>query len=109
MGAPEEEAATPNEVGQPRLRMSPAPWRTMVRSLLGSMLRLGRTLTPPIGTPNGIAELKLVELNGYRQWLLIRGQDVSNPVLLYLHGGPGEPNMWSVHHTMENWNATLSV
>jgi pimeloyl-ACP methyl ester carboxylesterase len=72
----------------------------MIRSLFGSILRLGRTFTPPIGTPNGIAELKPVELNGYPQWLLIRGQDVSKPVLLYLHGGPGEPNMWSVHHTM---------
>lgn len=92
MGAPDERQATTNEVGQPGLRM--------VRTLFGSMLRLGRTSTPPIGTANGIAELKPVELNGYRQWLLIRGQDVSKPVLLYLHGGPGEPNMWSVHHTM---------
>jgi pimeloyl-ACP methyl ester carboxylesterase len=45
--------------------------------------------------------LKPVELNGYPQWLLIRGQDVSKPVLLYLHGGPGEPNMWLAHYTMK--------
>ncbi len=72
----------------------------MIASLVRSILRIGRTHTPPIGTPNGIAELKPVQLNGYPQWLLIRGEDVSNPVLLYLHGGPGESNIWPAHHTM---------
>jgi pimeloyl-ACP methyl ester carboxylesterase len=54
-----------------------------------------------MGTPNGIAELQPVELNGYPQWLLIRGQDVSRPLLLYLHGGPGQSNMWIAHYTMK--------
>ena len=74
---------------------------TLITSLFGSILRVGRTFTPPIGTPNGITELKPVELNGYPQWLLIRGQDVSRPLLLFLHGGPGESNMWLAHYTMK--------
>ena len=78
-------------------KMSP----TMITSLFGSIMRLGRTFTPPMETPNGIAELKPVDLNGYPQWLLIRGQDVSRPLLLYLHGGPGELNMWLAHYTMK--------
>ena len=73
----------------------------MITSLFGSILRVGRTSTPPMGTPNGIAELKPVELNGYPQWLLIRGQDVSRPLLLFLHGGPGESNMWTAHYAMK--------
>src|SRR5215467_6102342 len=70
---------------------------TIITSLFGSILRVGRPSTPPMGTPNGIAELKPVDLNGYPQWLLIRGQDVSKPLLLFLHGGPGESNMWTTH------------
>lgn len=74
---------------------------TIITSLFGSILRVGRTSTPPMGMPKGIAELQPVELGGYPQWLLIRGQDVSRPVLLFLHGGPGESNMWLAHYTMK--------
>jgi pimeloyl-ACP methyl ester carboxylesterase len=74
---------------------------TLITSLFGSILRVGRTSTPPMRTPNGIAELRPVDLGGYPQWLLIRGQDVSKPLLLFLHGGPGESNMWLAHYTMQ--------
>lgn len=72
-----------------------------VPKLVGSVLRLRGTSTAPIGTPNGLAELKQVELNGYPQWVLIRGRDVSKPLFLFLHGGPGESNLWLAHHTMK--------
>lgn len=74
---------------------------TIITSLFGSILRVGRTSTSPMRTPNGIAELRPVDLNGYPQWLLIRGQDMSRPLLLFLHGGPGESNMWLAHYTMQ--------
>lgn len=73
----------------------------MLTNLVGSILRLGRTFTPPIDAPNGIAEMKRVDLNGYPQWILIRGHDVSGPLFLSLHGGPGESNLWLQHHTMD--------
>ena len=41
-------------------------------------------------TPEGgINESMLVDINGTKQWINIYGQDKDNPVLLYLHGGPG--------------------
>jgi pimeloyl-ACP methyl ester carboxylesterase len=40
---------------------------------------------------HAIEELAQVELGGSSQKVLIRGHDRSLPVLLYLHGGPGDP------------------
>ena len=46
-----------------------------------------------IDSPEGIETLELVELNGLKQWVKIRGHDTNNPILLYLHGGPGMPEL----------------
>jgi pimeloyl-ACP methyl ester carboxylesterase len=73
----------------------------MIPDLFGSTLRLRGTSTAPMATPHGVAELKQVELNGYPQWVLIRGHDVSDPLFLFLHGGPGESSLWLAHHTMK--------
>ena len=51
--------------------------------------------TPAITGPDGkplpgsIASLERVKLGGVDQWLIIRGQSVDKPVLLFLSGGPG--------------------
>jgi proline iminopeptidase len=41
--------------------------------------------------PESIHEAMFVPLNGIEQWITIRGDDVRNPVILMLHGGPGFP------------------
>lgn len=38
-----------------------------------------------------ISEKVWVEVNGIRQGMFIRGENTQNPVILYLHGGPGTP------------------
>jgi len=41
----------------------------------------------------GIASLEKVRLGGIEQWIQIRGQDRAKPILLFLHSGPGFPEM----------------
>lgn len=43
--------------------------------------------------PNSISTLEQVELGGIEQSILIRGVDQNNPVILFLHGGPGYPQI----------------
>ena len=42
-----------------------------------------------IVNPSGVEQLEKVQIGGIDQWVSIRGTDRRNPVLLYIHGGPG--------------------
>lgn len=42
---------------------------------------------------NSISTIEKIELGGMEQYLIIRGVDSSKPVLLFLHGGPGSPEL----------------
>ncbi|HEV3090415.1 MAG TPA: alpha/beta hydrolase [Candidatus Cybelea sp.] len=66
-----------------------------------------------IVSPDGIEELRSIDVHGCTQWLSIRGRDLSNPVLLYIHGGPGSPTMpeswtfqspWEDFFTVVQWD-----
>ena len=61
----------------------------------------------------GINESMYVEINGTKQWINIYGQKKDNPVLLYLHGGPGSAvspfimpvtRKWSDVYTVVTWD-----
>ncbi len=70
--------------------------RLVLFSVLGLFFLNGCVSTAPMRTSDGkrarqgIAEMRTVPLGNWPQWLLIRGVDtVQQPVLLFLHGGPG--------------------
>jgi pimeloyl-ACP methyl ester carboxylesterase len=46
-----------------------------------------------ITTPTGIQSVEKIQIGGVDQWISIRSQDPSLPVLLWLHGGPGSSDM----------------
>jgi len=39
--------------------------------------------------PNSLAVLEQVPVNDTQQWILIRSESATNPVVLFVHGGPG--------------------
>lgn len=47
------------------------------------------TWTPKIKSDNSISLLKQVKINGSNHQVMIRGKDKKNPILLFVHGGPG--------------------
>jgi pimeloyl-ACP methyl ester carboxylesterase len=64
-------------------------------------------------TPNGVERLERVRIGGIDQWVSIRGADRRNPVLLYIHGGPGYISIpmswwfsrgWEEYFTIVQWD-----
>jgi len=47
--------------------------------------------------PRSIASLEQIPLEGVDQSILIRGADSTNPIILFIHGGPGMPVMYLAH------------
>ena len=79
---------------------------------LGSTLDFIRTRSAAdyaISTPNGIDEARYLKVGGIEQWVTIRGEDRANPVVLVLHGGPGDAtNPWG-HAGFRPWLKTYTV
>lgn len=61
-----------------------------------------------IGTPNGIDEQRFIEANGIEHWITIRGLDRRNPVLFFVHGGPGEI-VSIMPSTTQGWEQDFTV
>ncbi|HEY0661953.1 MAG TPA: alpha/beta fold hydrolase [Lysobacter sp.] len=66
-----------------------------------------------IVTPNGVQESFEVTLGGARQVVSVRGADRDNPILLFVHGGPGAVEMpiawtfqrpWEDYFTVVQWD-----
>jgi proline iminopeptidase len=66
-----------------------------------------------IVTPDGVQEDFVAVLGGTRQAVSVRGNDRSNPILLFVHGGPGAVEMpiawtfqrpWEDYFTVVQWD-----
>ncbi len=59
-----------------------------------------------IVTPNGVEETFVATLGGARQVVNVRGADRDNPILIYVHGGPGAVEMpfaWTFQRPWEDF------
>lgn len=86
-------------------------WRRVTVVLESIRARNARTYA--ITSAKGIDEGRYVELGGIEQWITIRGENRDNPVLLFLHGGPGDVTNpwgyavfrpWLEHFTVVQWD-----
>ncbi|HLG57039.1 MAG TPA: alpha/beta hydrolase [Vicinamibacterales bacterium] len=66
-----------------------------------------------IRSSDGIDSLESVRIGGIDQWIHVRGQHVNNPILLFIHGGPGIAFIpmagtfqgpWERHFTVVQWD-----
>jgi pimeloyl-ACP methyl ester carboxylesterase len=88
----------PSKCSQERSRFS--RWlrlrllRVVALSLTYSALALNTSpQVLPTRAPKPIKEEMFVRIGGIDQWITIKGADRNNPVVLFLHGGPGDA--WS--------------
>ena len=62
-----------------------------------------------IVTPNGVQVTETVSLGGMEQWISIRGADRDNPILIYVHGGPGAIEMGRSWPYQRSWEDFFTV
>jgi len=79
------------------------------RAMVTNKLRREHRIT----SVQGIDEELILEVGGIRQYLYIRGQNIENPIILFLHGGPGGTMipmlhtyqyLWENAYTVVNWD-----
>lgn len=49
--------------------------------------------------PGSISVIEKIKLGGIEQYVIIRGRDMTKPVMLFLHGGPGSPEFTFMKNT----------
>jgi pimeloyl-ACP methyl ester carboxylesterase len=62
-----------------------------------------------IVSPQGVQQQLYVPVDGIKQWISIRGNDVRNPILLVLHGGPGSPETPAAWTFQQPWEDYFTV
>ena len=58
---------------------------------------------------NAVADTRLVSIGGIDQWISVRGRHRDNPILLFLHGGPGFTVSPVSYYYMRDWEEYFTV
>jgi pimeloyl-ACP methyl ester carboxylesterase len=81
--------------------------------LVGLYTRGGYAQAGPVREANPVHEEMFVPIGGIEQWITIKGADRDNPIVLFLHGGPGDAQSpfadamyagWDKDFTLVQWD-----
>ncbi|MGB7761147.1 MAG: hypothetical protein WBL61_15040 [Bryobacteraceae bacterium] len=59
--------------------------------------------------PESVKEETFVRIGGIDQWITIKGDDRNNPVVLFLHGGPGDALSPFADAMFAGWEKNLTL
>jgi len=76
----------------------------LARAIVVTVLKASHQIEYP-----GIDSMETVKIGGINQCIYIRGKDINNPVLLFLHGGPGTPEMPLLYKFQYEWEDYFTV
>lgn len=108
-------ASTPDLLAALGLPSPPSTSPDTIAALLWAREAMQKhiTNTYAVTDPEGIEELKSINIGGVEQWIHIRGRKKNKPVLLWLHGGPGSSVIglldallrpWEDYFTLVTWD-----
>jgi pimeloyl-ACP methyl ester carboxylesterase len=81
-----------------------ANWMWLIAIVLCGVCALAEAQSPS----TRIEQTAFVPLGGINQWISIRGENRANPVLLVVHGGPGEAQ-WPQAEVYRPWEKTFTL
>lgn len=72
-------------------------------STIASKCESSSTIAQPL------SEEKYILVGGIEQWITIKGESCSNPIILFLHGGPGNPESIYADSVYGEWEDTFTI
>lgn len=76
----------------------------VARMIHGSVMRYKHSIQSP-----GIDSMETIDIGEIKQCLYIRGKNIENPVILFLHGGPGTPEMPVLYKFQYDWEDDFTI
>lgn len=80
----------------------------MQKRVVAAILMVGLATHLYAGPP-GIREQGFVRIGGIEQWITIHGSDRANPVVLFLHGGPGNAMSAFADSMFHGWQKDFTL
>jgi pimeloyl-ACP methyl ester carboxylesterase len=76
----------------------------------GTLSGPGRLREPTCTTPGkAVDEKGFVPIGGIEQWVRIKGSSCTNPIIVVVHGGPGNPNTPFADNLYKAWEKDFTI